>query len=109
MSFHFSIQEAIKQLEKETEDRSTVLVKHGTMSIEYYAPKNVDPQMPHAQDEIYVIASGTAKFFRDGERVHCKTGDVLFVPAKMVHRFETFSDDFATWVIFYGKEGGEAS
>jgi mannose-6-phosphate isomerase-like protein (cupin superfamily) len=109
MSFYFSIEAAIKQLEKETENRSTVLVKHGTMSIEYYAPKDVDPQMPHAQDEIYVIASGTAKFFRDGERVHCQTGDVLFVPAKTVHRFETFSDDFATWVIFYGKDGGEAS
>jgi len=27
----------------------------------------------------------------------------------MEHRFEKFSDDFATWVIFYGKEGGETS
>ena len=24
-----------------------------------------------------------------------------------VHRFERFSDDFATWVFFYGPEGGE--
>jgi mannose-6-phosphate isomerase-like protein (cupin superfamily) len=107
MSFLFSIQHAVEQLQKETENRSAVLLRHGTMSIEYYAPKDVDPQMPHVQDEIYVIASGTAKFFRNGERVHCKTGDVLFVPAKMVHRFESFSDDFATWVIFYGKDGGE--
>lgn len=109
MNFHLSIQNAVEQLQKETGNHSTILMKHGTMSIEYYAPKEVDPQMPHVQDEIYVIASGHAKFFRNGERVACKTGDVLFVPARMVHRFEQFSDDFATWVVFYGKEGGEAT
>ena len=42
-----------------------------------------------------------------GEIFECKAGDVLFVPAGMEHRFENFSDDFATWVVFYGKEGGE--
>ena len=108
MNFHLSLNDAIQQLAKQKEERFTVLLEHGTMRIEYYAPKDVDPQMPHSQDEIYVIASGYAKFFRDGERVQCKPGDVLFVPAKMVHCFENFSDDFATWVIFYGKEGGEA-
>jgi mannose-6-phosphate isomerase-like protein (cupin superfamily) len=34
-------------------------------------------------------------------------GDALFVPAGMKHRFENFSDDFATWIMFYGPEGGE--
>jgi hypothetical protein len=29
------------------------------------------------------------------------------VAAGVQHRFEEFSDDFATWVIFYGPEGGE--
>jgi mannose-6-phosphate isomerase-like protein (cupin superfamily) len=36
-------------------------------------------------------------------------GDVLFVPAGVEHRFEDFSDDFVTWVVFYGPEGGEAA
>lgn len=108
MSFHISIEKAIEHLQKETESRSTVLLKYGTMSVEYYAPQYVDPQTPHRQDEIYVIASGSSIFFRNGERVQCKAGDILFVPARMEHRFEDFSDDFATWVIFYGKEGGES-
>ena len=60
-------------------------------------------------DEIYVIVSGQGIFFRDGVRSSFQKGDLLFVPAGMEHRFENFSDDFATWVIFYGKEGGEAS
>jgi hypothetical protein len=33
---------------------------------------------------------------------------VLFVPAGHEHRFEDFTPDFATWVIFYGPDGGES-
>jgi hypothetical protein len=33
---------------------------------------------------------------------------VFFTPAGWVHRFEDFSDDFATWVVFWGPKGGEA-
>jgi len=109
MKFHISIEEAMQRLDKEVQNRFTVLMKHGTMSIEYYAPENNDLQTPHQQDEIYIIASGNSIFFQNDERVPCKPGDILFVPALMEHRFENFSDDFATWVIFYGKEGGEAS
>ena len=36
-------------------------------------------------------------------------GQVLFVPAGIEHRFEDFSDDFSTWVIFYGPAGGESN
>jgi hypothetical protein len=31
-------------------------------------------------------------------------GDVLFVPARVVHRFENFTEDLTVWVIFYGPE-----
>ena len=85
----------------------TQLMQHGTMTVEYYAPQGADLQTPHRQDELYVIASGTGTFFRDGVRVPFAQGDVLFVPAGMEHRFEQFSADFATWVIFYGPDGGE--
>ena len=83
------------------------LMEHGTMSVEYYAPVNIDDQTPHRQDELYVIATGSGIFYRDGERVPFNIGDVLFVPAGMEHRFEDFTEDFATWVIFYGPGGGE--
>ena len=77
------------------------------MHVEYYAPKGTDGQTPHQQDELYIIAEGEAEFMRSGETVACKKGDVLFVPAGMEHRFQNFTEDFGTWVIFYGKEGGE--
>ncbi len=43
------------------------------------------------------------------EAVIISTGDFLFVPAGVEHRFENFTSDFATWVFFYGPVGGEAN
>lgn len=104
MKYHVSLTDAIEQLTKEKDSMFTTMMQHGSMKVEYYAPLGNDPQTPHSQDELYIISSGEAKFLRDGERVACKKGDVLFVPARMEHRFENFSDDFSTWVIFYGDE-----
>jgi mannose-6-phosphate isomerase-like protein (cupin superfamily) len=101
MNFHFTIEQAISQLKKETGELFTILLKRGALTIEYYAPKNTDEQKPHKQDEIYVVASGTSTFFREGQRTPCKQGDLMFVPAGIEHRFENFSEDFGTWVIFY--------
>ena len=79
------------------------LLTHDDTIVELFAPRGGrDMQIPHAQDEIYVIASGSGTFRRGVETVPFTRGDVLFVPAHMDHRFETFSDDFQTWVIFFG-------
>jgi len=83
------------------------LFTHGTLSVEVYRPLSIDLQKPHEKDELYVIISGTGEFFCGGDRQPFKPGDMLFVPAGVDHRFENFSDDFATWVIFYGPKGGE--
>lgn len=83
------------------------LFEHGTLHVELYQPDKIDKQQPHTRDEVYVVVAGEGVFFYDGERKSFKTGDVIFVPAHIEHRFETFSDDFMTWVFFYGPEGGE--
>jgi mannose-6-phosphate isomerase-like protein (cupin superfamily) len=106
-NFKVTPEEGINRLKETAGITFTTLMQHGTMSVEYYKPDKIDLQQPHKQDEIYVIASGSGFFFRNGDTVTCKTGDVLFVPAGMEHRFNDFTEDFATWVIFYGKEGGE--
>ncbi|MES2940530.1 MAG: cupin domain-containing protein [Pseudomonadota bacterium] len=80
---------------------------HGTMSVELYAPRGTDPQTPHAQDEIYIVHTGTATLVVEGEPVACAPGTAVFVPARAEHRFAHFSDDFATWVVFWGPDGGE--
>jgi len=100
LNFHLTLEKAKAALAKES-NPFVLLMKDREMSVEYFAPKDTDTQTPHEQDELYVIASGSSDFVRENEVVSCKTGDVLFVPAAMVHRFQNFSDDFATWVIFY--------
>ncbi len=82
-------------------------MEHGTMSVEIYRPVKSDLQTPHAQDELYVVISGTGEFINNGIRTDFRPGDVLFAPAGIEHRFENFTEDFATWVIFYGPVGGE--
>jgi mannose-6-phosphate isomerase-like protein (cupin superfamily) len=80
---------------------------HGTMSVELYAPRGTDPQTPHTQDELYFVHSGSGVFFVNGARHPFAAGDCFFVPAGIEHRFEQFTGDFATWVVFWGPPGGE--
>lgn len=102
-----SVKEAINQLDAGKAQLFKKVMEHGTMSVEIYRPVKTDPQTPHKQDELYVVISGSGEFINDSERSAFEKGDVLFVPAGVEHRFVNFTDDFATWVIFYGPEGGE--
>lgn len=83
------------------------LFSRGTLEVEIYKPEKVDLQKPHTRDEVYVISAGTGEFSCGNEKESVAAGDVLFVPAGIEHRFLDFSDDFSTWVFFYGAEGGE--
>lgn len=86
-----------------------VLLQRGDMTAELFAPRGEDTQSPHAQDEIYVVASGRGVFRRGAERVEFGPGDMLFVPAGEPHRFEEFSADFQTWVIFFGPRQAQSA
>jgi mannose-6-phosphate isomerase-like protein (cupin superfamily) len=86
---------------------SALLFTHGSLELRWYAPKGIDAQTPHIRDEVYVVVRGHGSFVRAGERMPFGPGDALFVRAGVPHRFEDFSDDFATWVIHYGPDGGE--
>ena len=83
------------------------LFAHGSLTVEIYKPEKIDLQTPHSRDEVYIIISGSGEFLNGGVRTTFAPGDFLFVPAGVDHRFQNFTEDFATWVIFYGPEGGE--
>jgi len=85
------------------------LFRHGTLEVEVYKPEKVDRQKPHSRDELYVVIAGSGFFVNGAERHPFEAGEVLFAAAGVEHRFENFSDDFATWVFFYGPEGGEVA
>jgi len=84
-------QSAQALLAKAGGQRWVTLWKHGA-----------DPQQPHTRDECYFVISGSGWFVLAGERRRFAAGEVLFVAAGVPHRFEEFSDDFATWAVFVG-------
>ena len=86
--------------------------EHGSLKMFLYEPRGIDAQPVHEQDEIYVILAGSGTFAigvaeHSLERMPFGPGDAVFAPAGMPHRFENFTDDFSTWVVMYGPEGGE--
>ena len=101
-----SIQKALQALQSSPTEFKE-LFTHGTLSVEIYKPNQVDQQQPHERDEIYVVATGTGIFYLNGKRSPFQAGDFIFVPAYAEHRFEDFTEDFSTWVFFYGPKGGE--
>ncbi len=82
--------------------------RHGTMSLEIYAPRRIDPQEPHDRDELYFVHRGSGQFVNGGRRHPFEPGDAMFVPAGVAHHFEGFSGDLLVWAVFWGREGGEA-
>ena len=89
------------------DDRFHYPLANGTMRAGVYAPRGSDGQSAHAQDELYVVMSGSGLFTREGETRPFATGDLIFVPAGLTHRFSEFTEDFCCWVIFWGPDGGE--
>ena len=100
--------EQAKMLPIPSGQRSVPVLTHGSLLVKYYAPKGIDQQTPHTRDELYVVIQGSGWFICGDQRLPFDIGDVLFVPAGVVHRFEDFTGDFCVWVVFYGPEGGEA-
>jgi mannose-6-phosphate isomerase-like protein (cupin superfamily) len=104
-----SLQSAIKRIPTPDGKPFAELFRHGSLSVEIYAPRGRDTQKPHTRDEVYVIARGSGVFVHGDSRTSFAPGDFLFAAAGEVHHFEEFTDDFCTWVLFYGPEGGEAA
>lgn len=78
-------------------------LRHGSMSVELFAPSVVDTQTAHSQDELYFVHSGRGTLVIGDTRHPCAAGTCVFVPAGAAHRFEDFSPDFSTWVVFWGE------
>jgi len=91
----------------EVRPRSAAVYQHGSLLLKLFSPVGMDTQQPHMQDELYFVAQGRGWFVNGEVRHPFQTGDALFVPAGVTHRFEDFSQDVMLWVVFYGPQGGE--
>ena len=104
---HVAASAAIAKLPRAGGKRFETVFRHGSLQLEIFAPRVRDLQRPHDRDEVYVVIRGEGFFVNGVQRFAFRAGDVLFAAAGEVHRFEDFSEDFSTWVFFYGKDGGE--
>jgi mannose-6-phosphate isomerase-like protein (cupin superfamily) len=107
--WHFSLDSTLATIRDTMPDQHFHYpLRHGTMRIGASMPQGVNVQTPHDQDELYIVASGRGDFVKNGARVAFAPGDAIFVEAGAEHHFENFSEDFITWIIFWGPKGGEA-
>lgn len=67
----------------------------------FFAPRGVDHQTFHEEDEFYFIVRGSGKLVIGSDVFDCAVGDVFSVAAKVPHHFEEFAEDFVTWAVFF--------
>ena len=67
-----------------------------------------DPQSPHGEDEVYVVIRGRARFRAGPTEEEVGPGSVLFVPARLEHRFLDVRERLEVLVFFGPAEGSRA-
>jgi mannose-6-phosphate isomerase-like protein (cupin superfamily) len=74
----------------------------GSYSIRRGGP---DEQLPHTEDEIYVVTAGRAVLRAGEDAAPVGPGSVVYVPAGESHRFTDITEDLAAIVLFAPAEG----
>lgn len=64
-----------------------------------------DPQQPHGEDEAYLVLRGRGRIRVGDEDRAVEAGSVVFVPARVEHRFHDISEELAIAVVFAPAEG----
>ena len=95
-----TLEDALSRLPGPSGERYASVIEYGTLTVEIYAPRGTDAQMPHTRDEVYVVVSGSGWFTSGPDRRRFGPGDVMVVPASVPHRFDDFSDDLTVWAVF---------
>jgi mannose-6-phosphate isomerase-like protein (cupin superfamily) len=67
-----------------------------------------DDQVPHSEDEVYVVVDGYGSFEAGDQRLPVGPGTVLYVPAGEQHRFVDVTEDLTVVVVFAPPEGSAA-
>jgi mannose-6-phosphate isomerase-like protein (cupin superfamily) len=77
-------------------------LRESTMSAGIYGLPidGTDPQVPHHEDEMYVVIAGRAAVRVADESSPVSAGSVIFVPAGVPHRFDSIGEDLRVLVVF---------
>ena len=82
---------AARALQPPEGSRAAEVLRDGDLWIRFAARPTSGPQVPHARDEFYVVASGTARYRWDGGEAMIGPGDMMFAAAHTPHGYDQFS------------------
>lgn len=88
-----------------TEQLRAVDLSVGTYSVPAGGP---DDQVPHTEDEIYVVTAGRAVLWAGEDSAAVEPGSVIYVAAGEQHRFTDVAEDLAAIVLFAPAEGARS-
>ncbi len=89
-------------MQQHISERYMEFLRTGTMSIGLYVlPKgDIDPQLPHIEDEVYYVVSGSATLRVGSEDRPVKPGSLVYVEAGAEHKFHSITENLTLLVIF---------
>ena len=95
----------ISELEKQREAAKKLyleFLRTPSMSAGVYtlAVGSTDPQKPHGEDELYYVVRGRARLQVGSEDRAIAEGSVIFVGAKVEHRFHDITEELTVLVFF---------
>jgi mannose-6-phosphate isomerase-like protein (cupin superfamily) len=95
----------ISELEKRREAAKKLyleFLRTPSMSAGVYtlAVDSTDPQKPHREDEMYYVVRGRARMQVGSEDRAIAEGSVIFVGAKVEHRFHDITEELTVLVFF---------
>jgi mannose-6-phosphate isomerase-like protein (cupin superfamily) len=68
-----------------------------------------DPQQPHGEDEVYFVLAGKAHIEVAGDHRPVQPGSLIFVRAKVPHRFHSVVESLRVLVFFAPAEGSNTT
>src|SRR5262245_57987019 len=73
------------------------------------AAGGTDPQQPHSEDEVYLVLRGRGRIRVGDEDRAVEPGSVVYVPARVEHRFHDITEELSLAVFFAPAEGSSAT
>jgi mannose-6-phosphate isomerase-like protein (cupin superfamily) len=67
-----------------------------------------EDRQPHMEDEVYYVVAGRALIRVADEDQAVSAGSIVYVPARVEHRFHDIAEDL-TLIVFFGPGEGTAS
>jgi mannose-1-phosphate guanylyltransferase len=100
---HVSTAELADRLEQDGTSYVEVL-NEASMRVELARYPNPEPKLPHREDELYVVLSGSGTAHVGAETHGVEEGDVIYVEQGVEHDFADIDDELTALVVFTDAE-----